>query len=98
LLTIERTDGTVPSRREARVEKQNVTLSLPREMVRQVKVIAAQRDTSISGLMVEKLKEIVDEEHGYEEARERSLDRLREGFDLGTAGRTSWTRDESHER
>jgi predicted transcriptional regulator len=97
-LTIERTDGTVPSRREARVEKQNVTLSLPREMVRQVKVIAAQRDTSISGLMVEKLKEIVDEEHGYEEARERSLDRLREGFDLGTAGRMSWTRDESHER
>jgi predicted transcriptional regulator len=97
-LTIERTDGTVPSRREARVEKQNVTLSLPREMVRRVKVIAAQRDTSISGLMVEKLKEIVDEEHGYEEARERSLDRLREGFDLGTAGRTSWTRDELHER
>ncbi|MBA2440786.1 MAG: CopG family transcriptional regulator [Rubrobacter sp.] len=81
-----------------RQEKQNVTLSLPREVVREAKVIAAQRDTSISALMVGMLRELVDEERGYRAAREQSLRRLREGFDLGTGGRVSWSRDELHER
>lgn len=86
-------------RREGvRVERQNVTLSLPREMVREVKILAARRDTSISGLMVEKLREAVDEEKGYQAARGRSLRRLGEAFDLGTGGEVGWTRDESHER
>lgn len=84
--------------RERKVEKQNVTLSLPREVVREVKVIAARRDTSISALMVGKLEELVDEDRGYEEARRRSLGRLREGYDLGTGGRMGWSRDELHER
>lgn len=78
--------------------KQNVTLSIPRDIVREVKVIAAKRDTSISGLMVEKLHELVDEDRGYEEARERSLRRLEKGLDLGTRGRISTTKDELHER
>lgn len=81
-----------------RQDKQNVTLSLPREVVREVKVIAAQRDTSISALMAGMLGDLVEEERGYRSARERSLLRLREGFDLGMDGRASWSRDELHER
>lgn len=84
--------------REKLLEKQNVTLSLPRSLVREVKVIAARRDTSISGLMVEKLGEIVEDEQGYSAAKEQSLRRLREGLDLGTGGRAISTRDELHER
>lgn len=79
-------------------ERQNLTLSLPKEVVREVKVIAAQRDTSISALMTRMLRELVDEERGYQAARERSLRRLGEGWDLGTGGKVNWTRDELHER
>ena len=79
-------------------ERQNLTLSLPKEVVREVKVIAAQRDTSISALMTRMLRELVDEERGYRAARERSLRRLGEGCDLGTGGKVHWTRDELHER
>ncbi len=79
-------------------DRQNVTLSLPREVVREAKVIAASRDTSISALMVEVLSGIIDEERGYRTARERSSRRLARGLDLGTGGERIWTRDELHER
>lgn len=79
-------------------EKQDVTLSLPRELVREAKIIAARKDTSISGLVVDKLRELVEEDREYEYARERDLRRLAEGFDLGTGGAPVWSRDESHER
>lgn len=79
-------------------ERQNITLSLPKEVVREAKVIAAQRGTSISALMARVLQELVEEEHGYRAARERSLRRLQDGFDLGTGGMISWSRDELHER
>lgn len=78
--------------------RQNVTLSLPREVVQEVKVIAARRDTSISALMAEALDGIVDEERGYRAARERSLRRLARGLDLDTGGERTWSRDELHER
>lgn len=79
-------------------EKQNVTLSLPREVVREAKIIAARKDTSISALMGGMLRELIDEERGYRAAKERSLRRLREGFDLGSGGKSGWARDELHER
>lgn len=71
---------------------------MQRQLFSKVKVIAAQRDTSISALMTRMLRELVDEERGYRAARERSLRRLGEGWDLGTGGKVHWTRDELHER
>ena len=79
-------------------ERQNITLSLPKEVVREAKVIAAQRETSISALMARVLRELVEEERGYRAARERGLNRLEDGLDLGTGGKVSWSRDELHER
>lgn len=76
----------------------NITLSLPEELLRQAKVIAIKRDTSVSRMVADTLKEIVERETGYERARERSLARLEQGFHLGTGGKASWTRDELHER
>ncbi len=81
-----------------RQDRQNVTLSLPREVVREAKVIAARRGTSISALMTGVLGGIIDEERGYRAARERSSRRLAKGLDLGTGGERTWTRDELHER
>ena len=76
----------------------NLTLKLDADLYKSVKIIAAQRDTSISALVTEKLSELVDEETGYAKARALALDILSKGLDLGTHGAVSWTREELHER
>jgi hypothetical protein len=78
--------------------KQNVTLALPAETIRRLKVLAAERGSSISRMLTEQLDELLDRETGYERARKRSLAALERGYDLGTGGKATWTRDELHER
>ena len=79
-------------------EKQNITLSLPKELLRQVKIIAAKRGTSVSALLREKLEETVLEADEYEQARRKAVALMDKGFNLGTHGKITWTRDELHER
>lgn len=80
------------------METQNITLSLPKDLVRKVKLIAVERQTSISGLLKELLIEEVAQEDRYAKARGRHLEALRRGTDLGTRGTIGWTREELHER
>jgi hypothetical protein len=80
------------------VANQNITLSLPEDDIRQARILAASRGTSVSQLLARMLKELVEQETGYTRARERSLARLREGMDLGTGGQADWSRDSVHER
>lgn len=77
---------------------QNITLSLPEEDLGEARVLAARRGTSVSQLLARMLSDLVEQESGYARARERSLDRLRAGADLGTGGRIGWSRDSVHER
>jgi len=79
-------------------EHQNITLSLPRELLRRVKRLAADKDTSVSSLMTEALSRLADEHRRYSAARRRSLAAIRAARSLGTAGRRTWTRDALHER
>ena len=76
----------------------NVTLSLPSQTLRRLKVLAAERGTSISRLLTETLDEILNRETGYQRARKRSLAALEQGWLLGTGGRADWRRDDLHER
>jgi hypothetical protein len=76
----------------------NVTLSLPVKVLRQLKRIAASRQTSVSRLVTETLQELADREDGYARAREQSLARLEKAPDLGTHGQIGWARDSLHER
>jgi len=80
------------------VANQNITLSLPEEDLREARVLAARRGTSVSQLLARMLRETVERETGYAAARERSLTLLHEGTDLGTSGRVTWSRDDLHER
>ncbi len=80
------------------VENQNITLSVPKDILRRVKHIAVDRQTSVSGLMLEMLEDLVRHEDAYAQARERHLALLKKGFNLGTHGKITWTRDELHER
>ena len=80
------------------MERQNVTLSLPKLLLKKAKVIAASREKSLSELLRESLEEKVREANGYKKARQRQLKLLKEGLDLGTNGNIATTRDEIHER
>jgi hypothetical protein len=65
------------------VKAQNITLKLPAETVRKIKVVAAERGSSISGLLTAKLEELVGEDAEYQAARRRALEWLARGWRLG---------------
>jgi len=77
---------------------QNVTLSIPKDILRKAKILAVQKNTSLSGLLTQTLAELVEHEEDFEQARRRSLEMLSSGFDLGTQGEITWKREELHER
>lgn len=80
------------------MSNQNITLSLPEEVLGEIRVMAARRRTSISRLLTDVLREMVDRETGYALARDHSLRLLDDGFFLGTQARPGWNRDELHDR
>lgn len=79
-------------------EIQNVTLSLPRELLRRIKRVAADRDTSVSALMAAALARVADEDRRYAASRRSAVAAMRSATPLGTGGRRPWTRDHLHER
>ena len=81
---------------EAPSTTQNITIRLDRRTLRRAKVLAAKRNTSISGLLAQQIAFLVGEDDAYEQAHRRALALLERGFRLG--GRIEATRDEWHER
>ena len=59
-------------------------------------MLAAQRSTSISGLLAEQIESLVGKEEAYKRSQHAALALLKEGFHLG--GVITATRDELHER
>lgn len=80
------------------MERQNVTLSLPKATVKKAKVLALKEDKSLSALIRESLEEKIRKDTGYKEAMDREISLMEQGFDLGTGGRKTWSREELHER
>lgn len=79
-------------------ERQNVTLSIPKDVLRKAKIEAVRRNTSLSGLLTQLVNDAVEQQDEYEIAMHRQLSWLRQGWNLGTDGRATWTREELHER
>ena len=77
---------------------QNVTLAIPKDVLRKAKILALQKNTSLSGLLTQALADLVVHQETYEPARRHNLALLKRGFDLGTQGRVTWKREELHER
>jgi len=77
-------------------ETTNLTLKLDRELLRAVKVAAAEKGTSISAVVTAKLEEFVNEKRDYERAMKRALARMKKGWPLGWEKPKS--RDELHDR
>jgi len=64
-------------------EKQNVTISLSRQILKKARIIAARRETSISGLLAQQIESLVGEEETYERAERQAVALLDQGFHLG---------------
>jgi hypothetical protein len=65
------------------VATQNLTLKLPADTIRKAKVVAAERGSSISALVIRKIEEIVGEDAAYQTARRRAFEWLSHGWHLG---------------
>jgi hypothetical protein len=76
--------------------RQNITLSIEKEILKKAKILAAKRETSISKLLAEQLSRAIADEDQYEVAKKRATARLRKGFPLG--GRILAKREELHAR
>lgn len=75
----------------------NITLSIPEELVRRAKVIAAQRDTSVSALVSELLAQLTGSTSDFADAWRAEEELMDAGIGL-RVGDVIWTRDELHER
>jgi hypothetical protein len=80
------------------MEKQNITLSLPKDVLQRVKIIAVKRQTSVSALLTQTLERIVQLDDAYVNAQRRHQQWLERGADLGTDGQAPNQRDLLHER
>jgi predicted transcriptional regulator len=76
--------------------KTNITLKLDRDLVRKARVLAAEKDTSVSALLAEQLEKVLNEREQYQAAKKRALAILKKGFNLGYSRPAS--RNEMHER
>jgi predicted DNA-binding protein len=65
------------------VDTQNLTIKLPVDTIRRAKIIAAERGTSISALVAEKIEEAIGEDAEYQVARRRAVQWLEQGWHLG---------------
>ena len=49
--------------------KQNITLSIDKELIKSYKVLAAQRQTSINRMLGEKLQKLIEDSKEYQRAK-----------------------------
>jgi uncharacterized protein DUF6364 len=78
-------------------KKTNVTLKLDSELLQRIKVLAAERGTSISAMLSTQLEKVVlSGDRTYEDAMNRAIAQMKES--TGRGWRKPKSRDELHER
>jgi len=77
----------------------NITLSLDEKLVKEVRKIAVERDTTLTGLVREYLEQLAAESTvtGRKRRELEALERSFEKFSL-KMGKKTWTRADLHER
>jgi hypothetical protein len=77
----------------------NITLSLDDKLVKQVRKIAVERDTTLTGLVREYLKQVADEDAttGRKRRELEALERTFREFAI-TGGKRDWKREDLHAR
>jgi hypothetical protein len=80
------------------METQNVTVSLPADLLREARHLAVDQGLSLSRFLASLIEERIDWSRRYEEARVRQERMMSESGDHGTNGTIAWSRGELHER
>jgi len=77
----------------------NITLSLDDDLVREVRKIAVERDTTLTGVVRAHRQELAAG-HAKSGRKRRELEALRESFQLlkVNVGKITWKREDLHER
>src|SRR4030067_291332 len=52
---------------------QNVTLAIPKDILRKAKILAVQKNISLSGLLTQTLADLVAHQEAYEQGAQRNL-------------------------
>lgn len=75
--------------------KRNITIQLDEELVQAAKELAVRRNTSVSGLLTQKLRELIEADQRYEQARLRALDAM---YNARSLGGGTWRREDLYDR
>lgn len=76
--------------------KQNITISLDKELIRAGKAIAAEKGTSLNSMLRQELERIIRNAGQYDTAKHKAVAAMRQGFYAGIDRYPQ--RDELHER
>jgi len=76
--------------------RQNITLSIDKDLIKKAKIMAAQQQTSVSRMLSEELKKIIADSQEYDWAKRRALNHFNKGFHFG--GKITVSREDLHER
>ena len=77
----------------------NITLSIDDDLVKEVRKIAVERDTTLTGLVRSYLQELAVE-HAKSGRKRRELEALRQSFDQlrVNIGKRTWKREDLYDR
>src|SRR5215470_8829320 len=73
-------------------ERQNVTISFSRQVLKKARILAARRETSISGLLALAIESLVGEDEAYERSERQAISLLDKGFHMDGQIRASRAR------
>lgn len=76
--------------------KQNITVSLRKDLLQSARALAARRRMSVSGLLAAELERQIGEARAYAASRRKALALLEQGLHLGGHGIAN--RDALHDR
>lgn len=76
--------------------KRNITVQLDEELIREAKILAAKRSTSLSQFLADQIARAAEAHQAREAARPRAVTLMREGFAMG--GPPYADRQELHDR
>lgn len=78
-------------------DTQNVTLSLPKLLLKDARHVTVERGISLSRLLADTLSEAMTKDRAYDKAAARFLKRMDKGFKMGTHGRRPSSRADLYE-
>ena len=63
--------------------KQNITVQLDQAIIKEAKVVAAKRSTSLSKLLANEISKLASQDSTYDKDRKIAINRLQKGYSLG---------------